>query len=126
MRPERQRWPVCFLEQTAAITETEKGFRVRLQSSGTNAVPVAVEVSVRGVEGLRMDGLVRAPEVTDGFLLPAGEATLRTGKHEIRFGPGRQESRYTQVRGAEAKLQGGSVYITGFTPFDHTLEFICG
>ncbi|MCZ2151801.1 MAG: hypothetical protein LC126_29000 [Bryobacterales bacterium] len=126
MRPERQRRPICFLEQTAVITETEKGFRVRMQSSGTNGVPVAVEVSARGVEGLRMDGLLRAPGVTDGFLLPAGEATLRTDQHEIRFGPGRQENRYTQVRGAEAKLHGGSVYLTGFTPFDHTLEFICG
>jgi hypothetical protein len=125
-RPERARSEIGFLNQAAAITETEKGFLVRIQSSGTNGVPVAIEVSVRGQEGLEMDGLLRAPDIVDGFLLPAGEATIRTGGHQIRFGPGKQANSYTQVRGAEPKLPGGSVYITGFTPFDHTLEFVCG
>lgn len=114
------------MEQTATVTETGKGFRVRMQAFGTRGVPVAVEVSVRGQEGLQMDGLVRAPDAADGFLLAAGEAVVRTGNNSIRFGPGKQAHRYTQVRGAEAKLPGGSVYVTGFTPFDHTLEFLCG
>jgi len=125
MRPERQRTEVCFLDQMATITETEKGFRVRMQSFGTAGVPVAVEVAVRGTQGLKMDGLIAAPSVTDGFLLPAGQATVQAGAHTIRFGPGKQVHQYTQVRGAEAKMSGGSVYITGNTPFDHTLEFEC-
>jgi hypothetical protein len=29
----------------------------------------------------------------------------------------------TQLRGAEAKLPGISVYVTGYTPFDRTLSF---
>lgn len=97
-----------------------------MQSFGTRGVPVVVEVSARGQDGLQMDGLVRAPDAVDAFLLAGGNAVVRGGKHSIRFGPGKQAHRYTQVRGAERKLPGGSVYITGVTPFDHTLEFICG
>jgi hypothetical protein len=73
-----------------------------------------------------MDGLLRAPDAADAFVLAAGYARIRHGSHEIRFGPGRGEHKYTQVRGAETKMPGASVYITGFTPFDHTLEFLCG
>jgi hypothetical protein len=32
---------------------------------------------------------------------------------------------YAQVRGALPKQQSPSIYVTGFTPFDHTLEFEC-
>jgi hypothetical protein len=31
-----------------------------------------------------------------------------------------------QLRGAEARLPGLSVYITGFTPFDRTIVLECG
>jgi hypothetical protein len=72
-----------------------------------------------------MDGLIPAPSVTDGFLLPSGRATVQAGDHKIFFGPGKQANQYTQVRGADPKMPGGSVYITGHTPFDHTLDFEC-
>jgi hypothetical protein len=38
----------------------------------------------------------------------------------MRFGPGIASHRYVQVRGAEPKLAGQTVYVTGFTPFDQT------
>lgn len=121
----RQKSEIAFLEQTATITEIENGFRVRMQATGTRNVPLAIEVGIRGKEGLEMDGLLRAPNVNDGFLLPTGYARVKAAGREIRFGPGRGEHQYTQVRGAEQKMPGASVYITGFTPFDHTLEFLC-
>ena len=39
--------------------------------------------------------------------------------------PGFAEHSYTQVRGAEPKLAGPSVYMTGLTPFDRTIDFEC-
>ena len=52
-----------------------------------------------------------------------GTATYRAGANQIRFGPGDAPHEYVQVRGAEPKLPGRSVYITGFTPFDRTFVF---
>ncbi|MCS7024537.1 MAG: hypothetical protein NZV14_07030 [Bryobacteraceae bacterium] len=122
-RPDRARTQVMHLEQVATITETAKGFRLRLQVFGTSGVPVAVEVNIRGGEGLELDGLLRAPGADDAFLLPAGFATVKSPSGTIRFGPGARAHRYTQVRGAEPKMPGASVYVTGYSPFDHTLEF---
>ncbi|MCX6636342.1 MAG: hypothetical protein NT090_14875, partial [Acidobacteria bacterium] len=61
--------------------------------------------------------------VADAWLLEAGLAVYRVGDHAIRFGPGAASHRYVQVRGAESKLPGPSVYLTGLTPFDHTIRF---
>lgn len=125
MRPERQRTEVCHLEQIATITETDSGFRVRIQAHGTNEVPVAVEISARDKDQLQTAGLHAAPQAPDAWLLGNNTGSIRAGGHEIRFGPGMEQHQYTQVRGAEPMLPGSSVYITGFTPFDHVIEFQC-
>ncbi len=75
---------------------------------------------------LTLAGCTAAPRAKDAWLLAAGQAVYRMGDDEIRFGPGAGAHRYTQVRGAEEKLPGPSVYLTGFTPFRHTLEFEWG
>ena len=123
-RGERRRTELCKLEQTALVTEMASGFRVRLQAQGTEGVPVAVEINLR--EGGTLEGGQPAPRVADAWLLPAGQARYRVGDDEIRFGPGLCLHRYTQVRMAEPKLPGPSVYLTGYTPFDHTLAFDWG
>lgn len=121
VRKERKRTEVAQLTQTATITETKNGFRVRLQSAGTSDVPLAVEISFR--EGGKLEGVKPAHKVADGFVLAEGYGTYRSGTDSIRFGPGAAASMYTQVRGADTKLAGPSVYLTGFTPFDHTITF---
>jgi hypothetical protein len=120
---DRKRTEICRLQQSATITETAKGFRLRLQSNGTNDVPLAVEINFR--EGGKLEDVEPAHKVTDGWLLSSGQATYRMGSDAIRFGPGFAGHSYTQVRGAEPKLAGPSVYITGLTPFDRTIEFEC-
>jgi hypothetical protein len=122
-RPLRRQSEVARLEQSATIAETGRGFSVRIQAHGTNGVPLAIEINLR--EGGEVIGVVAAPKVQNGWLLQSGHATYRVGSDVIRFGPGTGAHAYTQVRGAEPKLEGPSVYLTGFTPFDHTLEFEC-
>lgn len=120
-RRERKQSEVCRLEQSVFIKESGNGFSVRIQSGGTNDVPLAIEINLR--EGGKVDGCESLPKVTDGWILPQGFAVYRAGADAIRFGPGAAPHKYTQVRGADVKLPGPSVYITGYTPFDRTLTF---
>lgn len=121
-RRERRQSEVCRLEQSATLDEIRGGFRLRLRAEGTDDVPVAVELNFR--EGGRLEGGVAAPKLQDAWMLEKGDAVYRTGGGAVRFGPGRREHSYIEVRGAETKLAGPSVYLTGFTPFDHTLTLV--
>jgi hypothetical protein len=80
-----------------------------------------VEINLR--EGGKLEGCTPAPNAADAWLLESGQAVYRMGRDALRFGPGAAPHRYIQVRGAEAKLPGPSVYLTGLTPFDHTIAF---
>jgi hypothetical protein len=121
-RKDRQQSQICRLEQIATITETKKGFRVRVQSHGTKDVPVAVEINFR--PGGKFEGVEPAYKAQEAWILPSGATgVFRAGKDEVRFGPGLKQHAYTAVRGAQPKLDGPSVYLTGFTPFDHSIEF---
>jgi len=123
-RAERRQSEVCRFAQSAEITETSDGFQLRLRADGTPGVPVAVEVGLR--PGGELTGCVPVAGVEDCHLLASGTASYRQGSDVIRFGPGAAPHRYIQVRGAEPKLPGQSVYLTGYTPFDHTLRFEMG
>lgn len=115
LRARRKQTQICHLRQSATVTENAGGFRLRLTAEGTPGVPLAVEISLR--PGGKLDG------AAGGGVLSSGYATYTAEGDSVRFGPGLGEHRYTEVRGAEEKLPGLSVYLTGFTPFDHTLEF---
>ena len=122
-RNERRQSEVARLEQTAEISEIGRGFRLRLQSSGTKGVPISVEICFR--EGGQLEGCTPVPGSADALLLERGTGVFRSGRNEVRFGPGSAPHRYVQLRGAEPKLSGQSVYITGYTPFDHVLTIEC-
>jgi hypothetical protein len=124
LRKERKQTEVAHFHYTAEIREVSNGFDVRIQAKGTEWVPVAVEINLR--DGGEIEGVEPAPEASDAFLLKDGYATYRRDGDELRFGPGHTENGYTQVRGAEEKLSGPSVYLTGYAPFDRTVEFRWG
>jgi hypothetical protein len=123
VRGRRRQTQVCKLEQTAEIREVKNGIEVRLRAHGTDGVPVAVEFSFR--DGGQLAGCEPLAELPGCFLLRDGSGEYRSGGHAIRFGAGAAPHGYTQVRGAEPKLPGQSVYVTGFTPFDRTFTFEC-
>jgi hypothetical protein len=120
VRPGRARTEVCTIRYRAEISERKNGFAVRISAEGTDRVPVAIEINLR--PGGKLEGCSPAPGAGDAFLPDAKEVVYRMGKNAVRIGPTIRENAYTQVRGAEPKLPGPSVYLTGMTPFDHTVE----
>ncbi len=94
-----------------------------MKATGTTGVPLAIEIAFR--EGGRLEGCTPVAGLPGSFVLERGSGVYRAGKNEIRFGPGGAPHRYVQLRGAEPKLPGQSVYITGFTPFDRAIAFEC-
>lgn len=119
-RAQRRQSEVCRLEQSAEVTEIPNGVEIRLRSSGTDHVPLAVEIAVR--EGGEWTGVRPVDGLPDHFVLEGGTATYRRGRNTLRIGPGAAPHRYVQVRGAEPRLPGQSLYITGLTPFDRTIR----
>ncbi|MDX2151187.1 MAG: hypothetical protein SFV54_10675 [Bryobacteraceae bacterium] len=113
---------VARLTQAATVTETPRGLRVRVQAEGTDKVPLAIEINVR--DGVKIEG---ARELGGGaYLLEQGAATLRAGSDAIRISPGVAAHRYVNVRGALPRIPGQTIYVTGLTPFDYTLQFEVG
>jgi hypothetical protein len=113
LRSKRRQTQICTLDQIAELTQTTKGFRMRIRASGTVGVPIAIEINLR--DGGKLEGCDE--------ILASGYATYSTPDGSLRFGPGLAEHRWTQLRGALPKLPGRSVYLTGFAPVDHTIEF---
>jgi hypothetical protein len=116
-RDSRRQSEVCHLKQSARISETKNGLRVRLRADGTGNVPVAVEIALR--EGGKLEGCA---EANGGWLLPDGFATYRVGSDSVRFGPGLREHSYWQIRGAEPAAPGLRVSLCGYTPFDREID----
>jgi len=121
LRERRRKTQVCNLEQIATVTERGAGFDLRIESRGTAGVPLAIEVSLR--EGGELQGCRPAPHAEGAWILEKDFATYRAGGSEVRFGPGAAPHLETQLRGAEPRLPGVSVYLTGYTPFDHIISF---
>jgi hypothetical protein len=121
LRETRRKTQVCRLDQMATVKERPQGIDLRIESRGTPGVPLAIEVSLR--EGGRLEGCRPAPHAESAWILEKDYGTYRIGGSELRFGPGAAPHLETQLRGAEPRLPGISVYLTGYTPFDGTLRF---
>lgn len=119
-RSQRQQSEVQVLNTTVRIAETVQGFEISFEITGTEGVPVAIELGFR--EGGTLEGVSTLPEGTDRFILREGYGTYRYEGSKITFGPGTARHSWTQLRGALPKLPAHSVYLTGFTPFTHRLS----
>ena len=111
----------CRMTYKGKAREIADGFEMSFSAEGTSNVPWALEVSLR--PGGELTRVTAAREAEGIFLLEDGYAEYRVGSDLIRFGPGRHEHSYVQVRGAHPRLPGLSVYLTGYTPFEHTMTF---
>lgn len=120
----RARSNVQRLDSTIAIAERAGAFEIAIALRGTDRVPVAVELAFR--RGGRLHGVEPLPAIPDAFVLKEGMGRYVDGGDAITFGPGRTEHTWTQLRGAQSKWDGQSVYLTGFTPFTLALTVARG
>jgi hypothetical protein len=101
------------------ISRAGSGFRIRFSVSGTDDVPIAIELGFR--PGGSLTGVSEDPDIENAWFLREGWGRYQTGNRSIRFGPGRWGHDWTQLRGALPKLKAESVYITGYSPFEYEL-----
>jgi hypothetical protein len=121
LRPQRQRTEECFLDQSAELEQTARGFRLRVRSSRTDRVPVTIRIGVP--REAKVEGIVPGPEGAKGLYLRNGYATITQGKDRIRVGPGRYGHCLTTMIKLPEAVSDSGFYITGLTPFDHSVEF---
>ncbi len=119
-RENRPQSEIQYLTTNVDIVREGSSFLLHFKIAGTDNVPVALELAFR--KGGKLNGVSPKPDEDDSFFLTESEASYAIGRSSITFGPGLQAHQWTQLRGADAKLDALSVYLTGYTPFVHTLR----
>jgi hypothetical protein len=117
---------------TVTIREQGGGFTLDFEVSGFEGVPVTIELCFR--RGGRLDGV----ELTGGdgrqrtdpesFRIDGPMATCRVEESTLEFGPGVWQHNRTGMEGeqfdvynGELQADGLRVYMTGITPFKHSI-----
>ncbi len=102
------------------ISESNGKVSIDIEIEGTDYVPVSLEMSFR--DGGELSGVVSDKYSEDLYFLKKGIGEYRHGNDVIKFGNGTTTHLWAQMRGMLPKQAGKSVYITGYTPFKHTIE----
>lgn len=119
-RSNRKQSEIQRLQTQVTIRETQHGISTHIQITGTDGVPVALELIFR--PGGTFTGVTKHPTKENAYLLT--ESGIYTCQNDtITFGPGKALHKNVQLRGALPAMDAPTVYLTGFTPFEHTLAF---
>jgi hypothetical protein len=120
-RSNRKQSEVQHLTSAVRIREISDGIECDIEITGTDGVPVSVELIFR--EGGAFKNVVPVTSEKDTYLLTTGEIGTYTLQNDtLTFGPGLALHKGTQLRGALPRMSSPTVYLTGFTPFRHTLR----
>jgi len=122
-RSARARSNFSHLNSSVEIRETADGCELTFDVAGTNEVPLAVEITLRPGGKLTGDALTAAPDVSNAYILGDGYATYELAGKRVKIGPGFRQHDWTQMHHAQPRLDGLSVYMTGFAPLKRTIRF---
>ena len=108
------------LTSIVTVKEDNGRFTLSFNVSGTENVPLAIELAFRrnGV----LTGVDPVDRIPDAYALKEGYGQYRCDDQTIEFGPGHADHSWTALRGAKPKLDAKCVYLTGFTPFQFDLQ----
>ncbi|MGA0558051.1 hypothetical protein ACO2Q8_15435 [Larkinella sp. VNQ87] len=107
-------------EAKITLRETDTGMEADIRITGTDHVPVSLELIFR--PGGTLAGVTKHPTRPNAFLLNESSGSYTMGKDTITFGPGKALHKTVVLRGALPPMEAPTVYLTGFTPFQHTLR----
>lgn len=119
VRTNRRESEIQECKYEVRIREKDKGFELSFSISGTENVPVALELAFR--KGGTLSGVRTVDHTPDTYLLEKGIGKYQYDNQNITFGTGKAEHSWTVLRGALPKSDAMSVYLTGFTPFEKTI-----
>lgn len=119
-KEKRTKSEIQELRSTIKVMEHDAAFEINIDINGTERVPVAIELAFK--HGGRLRNVEDVPSIENAFFLKEGMGQYRYKNQTIEFGPGLHQHRWTQLRGAEQKLDAMCVYLTGFSPFSFKLK----
>jgi len=118
-RENRPQSEVQYYHATVHLKQEGSTLKLHVTASGTDHVPFALEICMR--PGGRFEGVQQHESDPDVHFLKGEEATYTVGESKLTIQNGMHEHTWTELRGAKPKLEGTSLYLTGYTPIEHTL-----
>jgi hypothetical protein len=73
-------------------------------------------------DGGKFEGVESIQNNPLAYVLKGKQGYYTVGSDTINFGPGKFEHTGYQLRGALPKMSTPTVYLTGITPFKHTIQ----
>jgi hypothetical protein len=119
-RTVRPKSEVQNLNYQVEISEHEEGILVDFDIKGTEGVPVTLELIFR--PGGKLKGVNPVAGKLNSNLFADKEGTYSVGEDTIKFSPGLVVHKGINLRGALPSIEAPTVYLTGITPFKHTLK----
>ena len=114
-RRRREKSEVQHANAQIIISEKDGVFELDFEVSGTENLPLAIEMAFRN--GGSLTGVEKSSHENGAFLFKEGKGKYRFEDDEIEFGIGHVEHEWIRIRGGLEKPDGDCVYLTGFTPF---------
>jgi len=111
------------LQSSVEVREISGGCELSLDMSGMDEVPMALEITLRPGGKLTGESLTPVAKLSNAYILGEGFATYELAGRRLRIGPGFRRHSWTQMHYAEPRLEGLTVYMTGFTPLKQVIKF---
>jgi hypothetical protein len=119
-RTVRPKSEIQNLNYQVEISEHEEGILIDFDIKGTEGVPVTLELIFR--PGGKLKGVNPIAGKLNSNLFADQEGTYSVGEDTIKFSPGLVVHKGINLRGALPSIEAPTVYLTGITPFKHTLK----
>lgn len=116
----RKQSEIQKIETIVKVKEANNGLEIEINMSGTEGVPVSLELIFRA--GGTFSGVTKLPTKENAYLFSGEKGSYTVGGDSINFSSGKVEHKNVQLRGAFPAMDAPTVYLTGFTPFRHILK----